>query len=273
VSKKKKKLPLPELVTSAALIDTHCHLDMIDDGLSPDSIVERAQAAGVKAVITIGIDLESSQKAVNFATRNSKIYAAVGIHPHHAGDINDEMLLELENLARSNRVVGYGEIGIDTVKDYAPLQTQRHAFIRQLELAKHLGLPVIIHNREAHEEILAILREKGPFPAAGVIHCFSGDGTTAEKFMNLGFYISFPGVVTFTNAQILHEAVRTVPLERMLVETDAPFLAPVPFRGKMNEPLYTLYTAQKIAELKNLTLEEVARQTTANVTKLFGITL
>jgi len=271
VAKKKKNTPLPVLAGDAVLVDTHCHLDMIDDGLYADRVIDRALAAGVRAVITIGIDMDSSRKAVEFARKNPGVYASVGIHPHHAGDVTDDALDELARLARQQRVVAFGEIGIDTVKDYAPLAVQHDAFVSQLHLAKSLGLPVIIHNREAHEQIYELLRANGPFPAAGVIHCFSGDGATAKKFIDLGFYISIPGVVTFNNAQMLHDAVRAIPLSRLLVETDAPFLAPVPFRGKTNEPLYTLYTARKIAELKDVTLDEVARQTTANAQKLFGL--
>jgi TatD DNase family protein len=273
VSKKKKNIPLPVLDRHASLVDSHCHLDMIDDGLYAELVMDRALAAGVRAVITIGIDLPSSIKAVAFARRYAGVYAAVGIHPHHAADLTDAALAELARLAGDGRVVGFGEIGIDTVKDYAPLAVQQSAFIRQLQLAKRLNLPVIIHNREAHEQIYELLKSHGPWPAGGVIHCFSGDGATAEKFIELGFYISIPGVVTFANALLLHEAVRAIPLNRLLVETDAPFLAPVPFRGKTNEPLYTLYTALKIAELKNITLEEVAAQTTANAQKLFGISV
>lgn len=271
MTKKKKNIPLPVLDRGAALVDTHCHLDMIDDGLYADRVIDRALAAGVRAVITIGIDMDSSRKAVEFARNHAGVYAAVGIHPHHAADLTDATLDELDRLSRAERVVAYGEIGIDTVKDYAPLAVQRSAFVSQLHLAKRLGLPVIIHNREAHEQIYELLLANGPFPAAGVIHCFSGDGATAQKFIDLGFYISIPGVVTFNNAQMLHDAVRAIPLSRLLVETDAPFLAPVPFRGKTNEPVYTLYTAWKVAELKEVTLDEVARQTTANAQKLFGI--
>lgn len=273
MSKKKKITPLPVLDRDAALVDTHCHLDMIDDGLYADRVMDRAIAAGVRAVITIGIDMESSRKAVAFARNHAGVYASVGIHPHHAGDLNPDTLAELEQLAGNERVVAFGEIGIDTVKDYAPLAVQHSAFTRQLHLAKRLGLPVIIHNREAHEQIYELICANGPFPAVGVIHCFSGDGATAKKFIDLGFYISIPGVVTFNNALMLHDAVRAIPLSRLLVETDAPFLAPFPFRGKTNEPVYTLYTAQKIAELKDVTLNEVAGQTTANVQKLFGISV
>ncbi len=244
---------------------------MMENGENTDDIVTRAFAAGVTCVITIGIDLASSRKAVELANRFDHVYASVGIHPHHAGDLTLQAEKELKQLAGDSRVVAFGEIGIDTVKDYAPLPVQQKAFTRQLEMAKELGLPVIIHNREAHEEIYRVLTKYGPFPHGGVIHCFSGDGETALQFIDLGFFISIPGVVTFNKADMLHEAVRVTPLDFMLVETDAPFLAPVPYRGKANEPLFTLYTAQKIAELKGVDLNEVARVTTANARRLFNI--
>jgi TatD DNase family protein len=271
VSKKKKDILLPVLGRGAVLVDTHCHLDMMGGSAEVDHAVGRAAAAGVKYLITIGIDLASSKKALEYAENFTNVHAAVGIHPHHAGDATDETLGELEGLARHERVVAWGEIGIDTVKDYAPLEIQQQAFIRQLHLAKKIGLPVIIHNREAHARIYELLKDNGPFPAGGVIHCFSGNWEVAEKFVELGFYISIPGVITFTKAEMLREAVRRIPMSALLVETDAPFLAPAPFRGKPNEPFYMLYTAQKIAELKGVELGEVAGQTTANANKLFGI--
>jgi TatD DNase family protein len=271
VSKKKKDILLPVLDPGAVLVDTHCHLDMMGGGAEVEQLIRRAAAAGVRYVITIGIDRASSAAAVHYAERYDNIYAAVGIHPHHAREAGEEALAELTVLARRKRVVAWGEIGVDTVKNYAPLDVQQQAFVRQLHLAREIGLPVIIHNREAHALIYELLRDNGPFPAGGVIHCFSGDREIAEKFVELGFYISIPGVITFNKAEMLEEAVRAVPLEALLVETDAPFLAPVPFRGKPNEPLYTLYTARKIAELKGVSLSEVAARTTANVRKLFGI--
>ncbi len=245
---KKKKLPLPKLGDGIALVDTHCHLDMhaYNDDL-PD-VLERAIQTGVIATITIGIDLESSLKAVQLAKSHAGIYAAVGIHPHHAEDLTSETLDELRKLALEQNVVAYGEIGVDTVKNYAPLAAQEKAFASQLQLAKELALPVIIHDREAHDEIYSLLKSNGPFPAGGVIHCYSGDSNLALKFIELGFYISIPGVVTFKKAEILQEAVKHIPITSLLIETDGPFLAPVPQRGKRNEPQLTLYTAQKIAE-------------------------
>ena len=271
VSKKKKDILLPALDQGSVLVDTHCHLDMMGGSAEVEHIISRATTAGVQCMITIGIDRASSQTALHYAESYANVYAAVGIHPHHAHEATDAALAELAGLARHERVVAWGEIGMDTVKNYAPLDIQQQAFVRQLRLAKKIGLPVIIHNREAHAQIYELLRENGPFPAGGVIHCFSGDRDIAEKFIDLGFYISIPGVITFTKAEMLQEAVRSVPLSALLIETDAPFLAPVPFRGKTNEPLYTLYTARKIAELKGVSLSEVAARTTANVRKLFGI--
>ena len=273
VSKKKKDILLPALDQGSVLVDTHCHLDMMGSSAEVDFLISRAAAAGVQGMITIGIDRKSSEAALHHAVNHAGVYAAVGIHPHHAHEATDATLAALESLARHERVVGWGEIGMDTVKNYAPLDIQQQAFVRQLRLAKKIGLPVIIHNREAHALIYELLRENGPFPAGGVIHCFSGDRDIAEKFVELGFYISIPGVITFNKAEMLQEAVRSLPLSALLVETDAPFLAPVPFRGRTNEPLYTLYTAEKIARIKGVELGEVAQQTTANVRKLFGITI
>lgn len=274
MSKKKKHSPLPVLAEGSILVDTHCHLDMLaDGGRDAGQVIDRAFAAGVRSIITIGIDIQTSRRALEFAKKNSGVFAAVGVHPHHAGEVNGKTLAELKEMARDERVVAYGEIGIDTVKDHAPLVVQEKAFISQLLLARELGLPVVVHNREAHAEIHGLLKQHGPLPAGGVIHCFSGDGEMALKFVELGFYISIPGVVTFNKAEMLQEAVRAVPLSALLIETDAPFLAPVPFRGKTNEPAYSLYTAQKIAELKGLSLDEVARATTANAAKLFGISV
>lgn len=270
---KKKKLPLPLLTDGVSLIDSHCHLDMDAYADDLDQVLARAVQSGVTRTITIGIDLKSSQQAVHLARTYKNIYAAVGVHPHHAEELSGETLDQLRQLAVQKEVVAYGEIGIDTVKNYAPLAAQKDAFVRQLKLAKELNKPVIIHDREAHDEIYSILQANGPFPAGGVIHCYSGDKDLALKFIDLGFYISIPGVVTFKKAETLQEAVSAIALEALLVETDGPFLAPVPQRGKRNEPQLTLYTAQKVAELKGLTLDQVARQTTKNAEKLFGISV
>ncbi len=263
-------MPLPVLEAGVTLVDTHCHLDMDPLMRECGSVIERALAGGVTRMVTIGIDLESSQKAVDLAAANKGVYAAVGVHPHNVGGVTDNQYRELIRLAGRPEVVAWGEIGMDMVKRYEPLELQKEHFLRQLKIAKDLALPVIIHDREAHSDILAGLMEYAPFPAKGVIHCFSGDAELAARVVDLGFYVSIPGVVTFNKAEQLQDAVRRVPLSRLFLETDAPFLAPVPKRGKSNEPIFVLYTAQKVAELKGVTLEKVARNTTLNAESLFG---
>ncbi|MFP3983909.1 MAG: TatD family hydrolase [Desulfurivibrionaceae bacterium] len=271
MSKKKKREPLPVLDNKYSLIDTHCHLDMDPYKNDLDEVISRAAEAGVTRILSIGIDLASSRRAVELANQYPEIFAAIGVHPHHAGDFTQEVADIFRDLARDNGVIGYGEIGVDTIKEYAPQDIQEKALKEQIELAVELGLPVIIHDREAHETVYRSLKERAPLPAGGIIHCFSGNAAWAEKFMDLGFFISIPGVVTFNKAEDLKEAVRHIPLSRLLVETDGPFLAPAPYRGKRNEPAYTLYTARKISEIKELTLEEVAEATTANAGRLFNL--
>lgn len=267
----KKRPPLPLLAPDLQLVDSHCHLDMAAYGEECQAVLARALAAGVKTIFTIGIDLESSRAAAALAARHAPVYAAVGIHPHHSEEAGPEAYAALTALADQAKVVGYGEIGIDLFKEYAPVAVQTRVFREQLDLARSLGLPVIIHDRDAHDVILSILREDGPWPNGGVIHCFSGDSQVARRFLDLGFHLSIPGVVTFSKAIELQEAAAFIPLDRLLVETDGPFLAPEPWRGKRNEPAYTLYTAEKIAQLKGISLDHVARQTTANIAALFKI--
>nr|WP_320012114.1 TatD family hydrolase [uncultured Desulfobulbus sp.] len=263
--------PLPCLPASAELIDTHCHLDMDTYAQDLDTVIDSARMHGVKRIITIGIDVPSSEAAIQLADRYPNIYATIGIHPHDAHTATPESLARLRQLAQHEKVVGFGEIGLDYFKNYAPKNTQIQAFTRQLDLAQALALPVIIHDREAHEDTLRILQEAGPFPQQGVMHCFSGDTALAQKTLELGFYISIPGVATFANAQSLREVIAAVALDALLVETDGPFLAPVPYRGKRNEPKLMLYTAQIIAEIKKIPLEEVAAATTANAARLFNL--
>lgn len=271
MSKKKKRKPLPALAPHHQFVDTHCHLDMDQYGDDVNDVIKRAETAGVKTIITIGIDVASSQKAVALSSAYQNIYAAVGIHPHSAPECNAAAVAEIKAMTINKKVIGIGEIGIDRYKDYAPVAEQIKAFTMQLELARELDLPVIIHDREAHAEIITILKEYGPFPAGGIIHCFSGDIAVAREFLDLGFHLSIPGVVTFKKAQLLQEAAAAIPLDRLLIETDGPFLAPEPFRGKRNEPSYTLYTAEKVAWLKDVSLEELAVATTENVQNLFRI--
>ncbi|HIJ90704.1 MAG: TatD family hydrolase [Desulfobulbaceae bacterium] len=267
----KKEIPLPVPGKGAVLIDTHCHLDMSTYQDDCEAVLLRAREAGVTRIISVGIDLESSRRAITLAEHHEGVYATVGVHPHNVGELCEADYLALRSLCRHPKVVAYGEIGLDYVKNYAPVSLQKEHFGRQIALARELQLPLVIHDREAHDEIMEMLEAAGPFPAGGVMHCFSGDGAFARRVLALGLYISIPGVVTFTKAEMLHEAVREIPLSSLVLETDGPFLAPAPYRGKRNEPRLLLFTAQKVAELKGISLDEVARQTTLNGVRLFGL--
>ena len=268
---KKSPPPLPKLPQDAECIDTHCHLDMDAYAADLDTVIRSASANGVTRIVTIGIDLASSRKAVALAQQYPNVYATIGFHPHDAQQVSGTTISQLASLRDNPRVVGYGEIGLDYVKQYAPREVQLKAFTDQLHLAKELDLPVVIHDREAHDDIYALIRSIGIPDKGGVMHCFSGDTELAKKMIDCGLYLSIPGVVTFANAASLQTVVRTVGLDSLLVETDGPFLAPVPFRGKRNEPAWVLYTAQMIAQLKEVPLSEVARITTANATRLFRL--
>ncbi len=267
-----KKRPAPPALTSGSrLIDSHCHLDMDAYENDLSEIIQAAGKYGVSRIITIGIDLASSRKAVELASRFPGVYATVGIHPHDAESANDEVYQQLKELAAMDKVVGYGEIGLDYAKQYAPVDIQRREFARQLDLAKELHLPVVIHDREAHDDTMALLRKKAPFDAGGVMHCFSGDVSLARQVLDLGFYISIPGIVTFKNAQELQQVAAEMPLDSLLLETDGPFLSPDPWRGKRNRPDYLGYTADRVAKLRTISVDEVARQTTLNTEKLFSL--
>lgn len=261
----------PLLPPTRELIDSHCHLDMqaYQDDLG--AIIAAASQAGVRRIITIGIDETSSQQAIEIARSHSNIHATIGFHPHDAIKATPTALARLAELAADGLVVGYGEIGLDYVKQHAPRDVQQQAFLTQLHLAKDLGLPVIIHDREAHEDTIRLLQEVGPLPRGGVMHCFSGDVRLARTAIDLGLLLSIPGVVTFANAGALHEVVRAIDIGHLLLETDGPFLAPVPFRGKRNEPAMLVHTARKVAELKQMDLAEVALATSTNAIGLFGL--
>lgn len=256
-------------------IDTHCHLDMEAYQDDFTDIVLRAENSGISHIISIGIDYHSSQRAIELAREYSIISATVGVHPHDIETLNNNEYEKLQLLITENRdyIVGYGEIGLDYFKNYSDESLQRVHFAKQLELAKHFELPVIIHDRDAHDDILSILKEHGPYKAGGVLHCFSGDISFAEKVLKLGFYISIPGIVTFKNAKDLQLVAEKIPLSSMLLETDGPFLAPVPHRGKRNESSYIPKIAEKIAQLRNVETAEIAQATTANAIKLFNLNL
>ncbi len=253
------------------LIDTHAHLDMPEfDGDLP-AVLTRAGEAGVEQIVTVGIDRPSSLEAVHTAETHESVFAAVGCHPHHADSLTQDDLDSMIELAAGPRVVAWGEIGLDYFRNRSAREAQIQAFELQLDIASRLDLPVVIHDRDAHSDVLSCLEAMGDRRPRGVIHCFSGDTALARTFLDMGFFISLPGTVTFPKAQNAREVARSVPLDRLLVETDAPFLAPVPRRGKRNEPALVVHTAREIARLREESFEDTARLTSMAARRLFGL--
>jgi TatD DNase family protein len=253
------------------LIDSHAHLDIGDFDNDRAEVIERAVNGGLTNIITIGIDLDSSLSALALAQQYDFIYASVGFHPHNAHGINPGDLDSLAQIASDNKIVAWGEIGLDFYHLHSPKDDQLRSFQQQLEKANDLNLPVIIHDRDAHDNTLEILKKMGKGERKGVIHCFSGDRDLAAAFIELGYYISIPGTVTYKKASRVRDVASSIPMERMLIETDAPFLAPVPERGRRNEPLFVTYTAQEIARLRAIKFEEMASKTAENARTLFGL--
>ena len=260
------------------LIDTHAHLDFSQFDEDRELVLERAAGEGVSCVVTMGFDLESSREAVSLANDHTNVKACVGVHPHDASTATPEALRGLRELSEDPQVVAIGEIGLDYYRDRSPRTTQRRVLREQLELAAETGKPVVVHDREAHGDTMGMLREwcetvttsNGKLrPPLGVVHCFSGDQAMADELFQLGFLISIAGPVTYNNARRLQELVRRLPLDKLLVETDCPFLSPHPHRGQRNEPARVRLVASKIAEIKKVSLEEVARATTENAWRLF----
>jgi len=250
------------------LIDSHAHLEMKEFDADRKEVIERAKLAGVDCIVTVGTNLPLSRKALSIARQYDNIFATVGIHPHDVARAGEKTFDELKALAQDPKIVAYGEIGLDYFRNLSPREKQVEMFARQLELAYELKLPVIIHDRDAHEQTLRMVKESKI--RNGVFHCFSGDWPMAKQCLDLGFYISIPGVVTFDKSQKLHEVVSQAPLEWLLLETDCPYLTPVPHRGKRNEPAFIVHTAQKVAQLKGLDLDEVAQAASQNTRRLFG---
>jgi TatD DNase family protein len=251
------------------LIDSHAHLEMKEFDHDRDEVIGRAGRAGVDYIVTVGTNLDLSRKAVALAGHHENIYATIGIHPHDAGKIGNNTYDELKKLAGGKKIVAYGEIGLDFFRNITPQKQQIERFSEQLQLAKELHLPVIIHDRDAHDQSLEMVKASGI--RQGVFHCFSGDYAMARKCLDLGFYLSVPGVVTFDKAITIQNVVRQVPLSSLLLETDCPYLTPVPYRGKRNEPAYIVRTAKKVAEIKGLPWEEVAAIAARNTLSLFHI--
>ena len=253
------------------LIDSHAHLGMRRFDRDRDHVIERALSAGVRGIITIGIDANSSSDAAGLAEVYPCVYAAAGIHPHNADSSTYHDLKELRLLAKRKKVVAIGEIGLDFFRNLSTRKNQIEMFKRQLDIAISLDLPVVIHDRQAHEEVLGILasfRGNGP---KGVIHCFSGDYELAKAFMDMGYSISIPGTVTLESANQTRDAATRIPLDRMLLETDAPFLTPLPCKGQRNEPSFVIHTARKVAQLRDIPLEELAKRTSQNTYQLFNL--
>ena len=253
------------------LIDSHAHLEMKDFDKDRNRVIARAVEAGVRQIITVATTIPDGHKALDIAQKNESVFLSIGIHPHEAKDIREGDYAELRSLSKEKKVVAFGEIGLDFYRNHSPRQVQLARFRELLRLGKDLQLPIILHDRDAHEEILKILKEEGNGRWRGVFHCFSGDVPLAKKVIQMGFFISIPGTVTFSKATTQQEVVRCIPLEKILLETDCPYLAPEPYRGKRNEPAFIRNTAEKVASLKSLSFEDVCRITSLNARALFGI--
>jgi TatD DNase family protein len=259
------------------LVDSHCHIDGERFDADRDEVIARAREAGLVAMMNIGSGSpreDSFEKTVGLARKFDLVYAAVGIHPHDASEYSAEVEERLIGLVRSTpKVVAWGEIGLDFYYDHSPRDIQTDVFRRQIRVARELGLPIIVHSRDADDETVAMLRAECGYEGfrGGVMHCFGGTAAMAEALMPLGFMISFAGNVTFGKADQLREAARAVPLGRLLIETDCPYLAPVPVRGKRNEPAFVAHTARFLAELYGIDPEDLAERTASNFFEFFGI--
>lgn len=259
------------------LVDSHCHIDGERFEDDRDEVVQRAKDSGVAAMLVVGTGdprTEEIEGAVRVAEKYDGVYASVGVHPHDAKFYDDEAEAKLVSLCEgSPKVIAWGEIGLDYYYDHSPRDVQRNVFRRQLRTAKRLGLPVIIHSRDADDETVEILKEECSYDGfRGILHCFGGTPDMAQELMPLGFMVSFAGNVTFKKADNLREATKVVPMDRLLIETDSPFLSPEPHRGKRNEPAFVAKTAEFLSGLYGVSAEELAERTSENFFKLFGIT-
>jgi TatD DNase family protein len=253
------------------LIDTHCHLTFDDLGRDIDAVIARSRQAGVNGWITVGTDPQENQKAVELANQFENMYAAIAIHPHDAKDVTADILKELRELAQHNKVVAIGETGLDYHYNFSSHEEQQKVFAEHLKIAAELNLPVIVHCREAFDETMEILEQFRDVKKV-VFHCFSGSGEQAKIVLDYGFYISFTGVVTFKNAEKTRRAAEVVPLDRMMVETDCPYMSPEPMRKqKINEPALMVHTAGRLAELKGMGLADFAEDVTATSRAFFGL--
>jgi TatD DNase family protein len=252
------------------LVDTHCHLHLLDQ--PPAEVVAEAGAEGVGHLVDVGVDLDSSRQAAANAARFEQVSATAGIHPHDADALDDTVLVQLRGLLGSGRVVGVGETGLDYYRDHSPRDVQRAAFAAQVRLARELDKALVVHCREAFADVLAVLDGEGA-PARVVFHCFAGDEQAATRVVEAGWYVSFAGTVTFRNAPGLRAACAAVPLDRIVLETDSPFLSPHPYRGRPNRPGRVAVTAQTVAAVHGVPVEELAAATTRNAARAFALPL
>jgi TatD DNase family protein len=255
------------------IVDTHAHLDFSAFDEDREAVLRRAEAAGVRWIVNPGADIESSRRAIKLVDAYAGIYAAVGIHPHDAKTVTPSALRELRRLAGHPKVVAIGEIGLDYYRDLSPRDVQREAFRQQLELAGDLGLPVIVHDRDAHDDVLRILEEwnTGRSDRPGLFHAFSGDVAMAQRVVQMGYYLAIGGPLTYRNAGQLSQVASAAPADRLVVETDCPYLTPHPHRGQRNEPGFVRLVVEKIAALRGESVDAIARQTTHNACMLFGL--
>jgi len=257
---------------SAALIDTHAHLDFDRFDADRDDVIYRAKEANVAGIINIGIDLATTKKSIEIASSRTNVFSTGGIHPHDVAEATDDQVLELKELIKDEKIVAIGEVGLDFYRNISPADVQRRYFRMFLNWAEEFDLPLVIHTRDASEDIISIIQDRHKTGWKGVFHCFSGDERMADKILEMGFYISFTGNITYKNSQSA-DVMKYVPIQRLLLETDCPFLSPEPHRGKRNEPAYVRFVAQKIAEEKSLSFDQVATITTENACRLFNIEL
>lgn len=255
------------------LVDSHAHIQGKEYAGETAAVIERARAAGVEQIIAVGGagDMSSNSEAVHLADAFANIYATVGMHPHDAKDVGPDELQKLKDLTLHPKVVAVGETGLDYYYDHSPREVQRRVFAQFIHMAHDTELPIVVHERDAAGDAADLLRSEGEGKLCGVIHCFTGNYEAARAYLDLGFYISFTGIITFKNADDLRDVARRVPLERILVETDSPYLTPVPHRGKRNEPAYVRLVAATVANIKGVSLEDVAQVTTDNTRRLFRI--
>jgi TatD DNase family protein len=253
-------------------IDSHAHIEMDRFDADRDAVIQRALDAGIEIIVCVGngdVARDSHAAALQLADEYSFIYTTVGVHPHEASLLDQALTERLADLSRHEKVIAWGEIGLDYYYDNSPRETQRDAFRKQLRMARERGLPAVIHTRDAEADTLTILEAE--WTGSGIIHCFTGSRSFAEQAIEMGFLISFSGVVTFKNTEDLRQTARVLPPDRLLIETDSPFLAPVPYRGRRNEPQYVIETARCIAEVRGVEVEEIARVTSQNFKRLFKL--